>query len=357
MFRYRQSQPSHAFSSSASLTLFVIICQVPTLPELLSMDDQKALLCQGTWSSMAYVNCSKCELSAQALLLLSQSKWPALMQLNVSQTSLGAEGMVMLAKGNWPLLKQTQLSYNPTLDAAAIAQLSTTSWPLTTLSVSRIPVSAATAAELAQLHLPNLNRLFLDKMGLTAASMSELARADWPMMQCLSFSDNDLDAAGRQHLCKICLPALNKLHLSQANISESVEGAHWPFQGAWPLLTDLNLSHNQLHANAIESTVSAIWLELQLLWLAEIAFGHDGLQQLIKAKWPLLQCMSTDLNRLERCDSCLLLGLDSHKLQILKHKCRERSCRMVLGRDVSHTRTSLSPNSKAITIFRCFLQR
>lgn len=302
----------------------------------------------GRWPSLGDVHLSNCELSAQALSLLGQSKWPALMRLDVSRTGLDAEGMAMLAKGNWPLLSDINLRYNSTLDAAAIAQLSTTNWPLTSLSLSHTPVSAAMAAELAQLHLPNLKILWLNSTGLTAAAMSELASVDWPTMQCLYLSDNDLDAAGMQHLCKMHLPALHRLYLSHANIL--AEGACWLVQGSWPLLTDLDLSHNQLDANAIDSIVNGVWPELRSLLLAGNAFGHDGLQLLIKANWPLLECLSIGLNMLKRCDSCLLLGLDPYQVQ--KRKFRMWS--YMMHRNVSLTETSLWPNLEAVTICRRF---
>ena len=43
-----------------------------------------------------------------------------------------------------------------------------------------MPVTAAMAAELAKLWLPNLTQVFLTCIDLTVAAVSELARADWP---------------------------------------------------------------------------------------------------------------------------------------------------------------------------------
>ena len=108
--------------------------------------------------------------------------------------------MAWLAKGNWPELQHLKLSFNPFLDASAIAHLSATNWPLQTLELSFMPVTAAMAAELAGLWLPNLLLLSLINTGLTAAAVSEFARADWPELMHLNISTNGLHIRDISHI-------------------------------------------------------------------------------------------------------------------------------------------------------------
>ena len=64
----------------------------------------------------------------------------------MSNNCLDAEGMALLAKGNWPVLMDIRLSHNPTLDAVVIAHLSAAKWPLASLWLSYMPVTAVIAA-------------------------------------------------------------------------------------------------------------------------------------------------------------------------------------------------------------------
>ena len=109
-----------------------------------------------------------------------------------------------------------------------------------------MPVSAAMAAEQAQLQLSNLTAVALTEIGLTAAAVFRLATADWPVLKYLYLGHNYLVAAAMQHLCEMHLPALKVLQLPCANIT--VEGAHLLAQGSWPLRTNMDPSHYQLDA-------------------------------------------------------------------------------------------------------------
>lgn len=153
-------------------------------------------LVMGTWTSLVELSVSGCGLKAQALSCLSQGNWPGLEFLDVSDNCLDAEGMASLAKGNWPLLDTANFSFNPTMDTVAVAHLSAANWPLATLMMSYMPVSADMAIELAELQLPHLESLCLDIAGLAATAVSELARADWPSLRYLSFRHNDICALG-----------------------------------------------------------------------------------------------------------------------------------------------------------------
>lgn len=72
----------------------------------------------------------QCGLSAQGCLHLNQGNWPALKYLDMTNNEIDVEGMALLTKANWCRLQTLQLSYNPGLDAEAIAHLSAAQWPL-----------------------------------------------------------------------------------------------------------------------------------------------------------------------------------------------------------------------------------
>ena len=117
-------------------------------PEILSQ------LVKGTWTHLAHLSLSGCELKAEAFLMLSQGNWPCLKFLDVSRNCLDADGMALLAKGNWPSLTSVTLSFDPTVDAVAIAHLSAANWPIEVLDIDDTSFSTDMAAELAGLQLP-----------------------------------------------------------------------------------------------------------------------------------------------------------------------------------------------------------
>ena len=124
-----------------------------------------AQLSKGNWSSLQSLTLPQCQLGAEGVLLLSQGDWPELMDLDVSSNGIDSEGMAVLIKVDWPVLTQIRLSFNPTLDAMAGAHLFKANWSLSSLGLSHIPINAAMAAELAQLHLCNLSAIYLITLG------------------------------------------------------------------------------------------------------------------------------------------------------------------------------------------------
>lgn len=214
-----------------------------------------AQLTKGNWTSLTSLSLGDCGLSAQGVSLLIQGNWPALKTLHLTQNCLDAEAMALLAKGNWPLLSNLQLCYNPILNTVAIRHLSAATWSLRDLGLSYTPVSAAMAIELAKLQqLCNLTKTCLENTGMTAASMSELSRADWPLLGHFDISRNDLDAAALHHLGMMCVPQLEVLALAWANITS--QGAYWLAQVSRPLLKSLDLSYNELDAEAARHIAS-----------------------------------------------------------------------------------------------------
>ena len=203
-------------------------------------------LVQGTWTSLAYLALSGCELRAAECSLLSQGNWPVLWSLNVSNNCLDAEAMAFLVRGNWPLLTRIDLGSNPTLDAVAIAHLSAANWPVALMILSQTPVSVDMAAELADLQLPTMMRLCLDNTGLTASAVSELARADWPSLTFVSFDHDNLHAIG-MHL-GLDLDKVQKLK-SDAHVCDVVCQRKLISQsdvGLWPNLNKVKISKHRI---------------------------------------------------------------------------------------------------------------
>lgn len=112
------------------------------------------------------------------------------------------------------------------------------------------------------------------------------------------------------------LPVLRVLVLNNANIAQ--EAAYWLAQGSWPLLTDLDLSYNQLNAKDMSQVANGFWPNLQCLSVTGNPFGYDGLQHLTKGDWPVLTTLHIGLKMPERDDSISLLGLDPDRVQELE---------------------------------------
>ncbi|KAL3151644.1 hypothetical protein ABBQ38_012634 [Trebouxia sp. C0009 RCD-2024] len=297
------------------------------------------------WSSLTSLSFQDCKIGCRGLSLLIQGDWPVLESLDVSGNRIDAGGMALLAKGNWPLLTQLVLSSNPSIGAVAIAHLSAARWPLEGLKLDHMPVTAARAAELAKLRLPNLNSISLCGARLTAAAMSGLVEASWPRLSCFSLRYDNLDAV-MQHLCKMQLPALESLDLAHASLTE--EGAHCLASGQWPFLTKLELSCNNLSAKAVEHIASGVWPRLQCLSLYGNPIGHVGAQHLTKGDWPLLGRLSIGYCMLEMHDSPVCLGLDLDKVQGLKFDTSDPI--IYLERNVSQASVSLWPNLCEIVV-------
>ena len=259
----------------------------------------------------AYASIVKGDLAALSLATIAQitkRNWSSLISVSLNRCGLDSAGMALLAKGNWPMLKIIQLSSNPGIDAAGVADLSAANWPVEELRLCDMPITAATAAELAKLQLPKLEFISLKGAGLTAAAMSELAKADWLRLRELDLCNNALDAAAMQHLSKQQLPALKRLWLRCANITG--EGAYWLALGHWPLLTDLDLSMNNLNAKSVEHIASGVWPSLQCLLLDGNPIGGGGAQHLTKGDWPLLQRLVIEHVMLKSPHSAVCLGLN-----------------------------------------------
>ena len=189
---------------------------------------------------METLDLSDCHLRTEGFFILSQGDWPCLLLLDLSGNCLNAEGLALLAKGNWPLLIIIALSFDPTMDGAAIAHLSAANWPLKSLSISNTPFSADMVAKLADLQLPSLESLYLNESGLTAADVSELARAHWPSLIYLNLSHADLDA-----VCVLLGLNLEKVQALKSGACDSVKMQQTVSTGAvtlWPQLQCIEIS-------------------------------------------------------------------------------------------------------------------
>ena len=200
-------------------------------------------LVKGTWTQLIYLNLSECKLKAEAFLPLSHGNWPGLTQLHVSGNCLDAEGMALLAKGNWPMLAYVTLSFDPIMDAVAIAHLSAVKWRIVHLVIKDTPFSPDMAAELAGFFVPSLTMLHLQGSGLTAAAVPELARADWPSLEDLYIDHDDLDAVAV--LLGVDLEKVQKLK-SDANDLEASE-ERMPDMVLWPNLSWITISKGEVH--------------------------------------------------------------------------------------------------------------
>ena len=129
--------------------------------------------------------------------------------------------MAMLTKASWPLLHELHLCLGMGLGPAAIVHLSAAKWPLEQLSLSKMPVNTATAAQLAKLTFSNLAAVCLIETGLTTAAVSEFTREEWPHLRSLNLVQNDLDSLALHYLCTMRLTAMTRLELAHTDITQA----------------------------------------------------------------------------------------------------------------------------------------
>lgn len=147
----------------------------------------------GHWLGLHSLTLWEAGLTAADWLMLAHANLPNLTSLSIARNGLDADVMASLAKAKWPLLHSLHLSHEPHLNAVAIAHLGAASYSVSNLSLSDIPVTAAMAAELAQ--LSHLHSISLDATDLTAAAVKELAKANWPKLWSFTLHHNNLDAS------------------------------------------------------------------------------------------------------------------------------------------------------------------
>ena len=206
-------------------------------------------LVKTTWTKLVHLHLPECDVKAQGFLMLSQGVWPGLKFLDVSRNCLDAEGIALLAKGNRPSLTNINLSFDPTMNAVAIAHLSAANWPTEELVIEDASFSIDMAAELADLQLPNLMALDLMKSHLTIAAVSELARADWPSLRMLSFGHNDPDAVAILLGLKLDLKKMQKLKSDACLIAVGLRPrlVSQPGLDLWPNLNGFRFTKYKIH--------------------------------------------------------------------------------------------------------------
>lgn len=154
---------------------------------------------------------------------------------------------------------------------------------------------------------PQLQSLKLFGHHLDHASVAMLPWADWHCLRWLDLSLNNLDANAIQALMACKLPDLTVLNLSANLLGHSA--VQLLVQGQWPRLQHLDLSNNgfgleELHSDtggrlACQHLVTAkAWPQLHTLQLEQCYLDVGAFHILFQGNWPKLKLLNLSSNTL-----------------------------------------------------------
>ena len=313
---YRQSQHLHTVpvpvpaSSSASLALLDVLHEVPALPELLTIDAQKALSAASTNFRACFVAQVQIVTVTRMkdLYLITKCKWPLLnMVIHPTGSYYHASPIyhprvvahIYLSAKNdrHAVISLLRPLHTPASDLAwvstAAQQLANqmdAKWPaLSSFGMGDVRLDAMATAIIAQLakgEWPSLRYLGLSRCRLGARGMLPLSEGKWSSLQVLDLSCNWLDAEGIALLAKGNWPLLEDIQLNANPALDAVAIAHLSAAN-WPL-QNIDLSYMPF-----TSAMAAELAKLQLPSLTRISLSNtdltsDAARELTKADWPLL---------------------------------------------------------------------
>ena len=327
-------------TSPASPSFLDIFHEVPTLPELLNMDDQKALSAASRSFCRSFV--AKIQLVTvkreQDLALVNQS-WPLLSMVILRPKRCWSSIDAVLPSGRglasvciqvcghrysseWifmlqPLYTSSSLSASASA-AQQLAHYLLAKWPtLTSFSLNHLELPAAGMAIIAQLVKADclssrqLDYLNLSHCGLATQDCLILSQGNWPALRTLELTHNRIDAEGMALLAKAKWPILTTFQLSynpalNAEAMAHLSAAKWPLRrlelSHMPISAALTAELAQLHlskvtsvtltsphiAAAISELASADWPFLRVLDLGHNALDAAAMQHLCRIRMPAL---------------------------------------------------------------------
>ena len=324
-FLYALIADTHSLSkghmtSPVSPSLLDIFHEVPTLPELLNMDDQKALSAASRSFRRSFV--AKIQLvtveSEQDLALVNQS-WPLLSMVTLRHRRRSSDAILPSDRGlacvcvqvggfgysseKIFMLKPLHTSSSLSVSASAAQQLAHHLWAkwrsLTLFSINDLELPAAGVAIIAQLASADclsalcMNHLNLSHCGLATQDCLALSQGNWPALRTLELTHNRIDAEGMALLAKGKWSSLTTFQLSynpalDAEAMTHLSGANWP-------LRCLELSHMPTNAARLA--------QLHLFNLASVTLFKyhiaTAISELASADWPFLRVLDLGHNALD----------------------------------------------------------
>ena len=332
-----QSQQGHVISPPASPSFTDVLHEVPTLPELLKMDDQKALSAVSRSLRNSFVaKVRVVTVACKADLALVNYSWPLLSMVILieddcylpsppsdrSLVCVGVSARPVSAPILQPFITYAEESclcgrtskifmLRPLHTSASLAWASlaaqqlghhlTANWPdLNSFSLTHLKLPALSVAIIAQLakgNFSSLGYLKLSKCGLAAQSCLHLSQGNWPALEHLELANNGIDAEGMALLAKANWPSLLELELSYNPVLDAKAIAHLS-TAKWPLLS-LGLSHTLVTA-AMAAELSQLQLSnLMTVSLIETGLTAAAVSELARADWAVLKTLQLDHNALD----------------------------------------------------------
>ena len=249
-------------------------------------------------------------------------------------TQCAVTDLQALMKGRWPCLQYLKLRYRAAkvgLETGAFKQLTAASWSsLARLDLSQNPFGADAMSQLVLGKWPALRNLNLSYCLLDSAAIASLSKANWPL-EALNLGGNSIDTEAMKQLVQGSWPKLAQLGLQRAYVdvgaTEVLAKAQWPLRcldlsysgfranaamtqlakGKWPQLEELKLDGNRLNAEGIVNLGQADWPHLASLNLASCHLHGANIAGLCQAHWPRLSTLDLTGNKLDESSMTHLL--------------------------------------------------
>ena len=345
--RQTQAQHSDSLSECASISLLDVLRQVPTLPEILAPDVQKAL--SATCKScrvqfLAQVQVVTVERQEDCALIFER-KWPRLIMVILQDTSLFSfvalpppdVSILKLRVSATPDSQSTIFMLRPMHDLATdlpcvhlaaqqLAHQMRIRWP------SMSWFSMCHGEELSCLGLDILSQLVkgtwtclthlrLCECELTAEALLLLSQGNWPRLSILDVSGNCLDAEGMALLAKGDWPSLMHLYLSfnptqNAGAISYLQAANWPVEY-------LTISDTPVSVDMAAELAGLQLPSLKMLRLTNSVMTTAAVSELARAHWPILENLSFGHDDLHTV--AVLLGIDQKNMRKLKNYARNHA--------------------------------
>ena len=172
------------------------------------------------------------------------------------------DALAYLCQGKWPCLQILGLSQNSLFDCPHIQVEA--AWS----SLKEVRLAHCKFPDLTPLYLHRLHDIeVIDLLGscVNIICVQLLVQADWPKLITLRLNGREIDEAGVQDLIRGNWPQLERLYLSHIDLHPEV--VQVLSQGCWPKLRKLDLCNGRCKLRGVE-----------------------GIQSLVHAQWPLLEC-------------------------------------------------------------------
>ena len=250
-------------SSPASPSFLDIFHEVPTLPELLSMDDQKALSAASRSFRRSFV-------------------------AKIQVVTVKSEQDLALVNQSWPLLSMVILQPRRRRSHAALPSERN-------LASVCVQVTGSSPSSEKIFMLKPLHTSSLSVASSAAQQLAYYLLAKWPKLQLFSINHLELLAAGVVIVAQLVkADCLSSRHLEHLNLSNCGLGSHdclVLIQGNWPALRTLQLIHNRIDADGMALLAKGKWRKLTTFQLSyNPALDAEAMTHLLAAKWPL-ECL------------------------------------------------------------------